>query len=280
MKCNEFKTCATVESCDKSCDDARAECGEVCGNACGDCDSDEVCEAGICMCEPRCDGETCNDNGCGGNCECPKGTYCNGAMVCTKPEDCLDSCSSLEWECGTVCGDDCGACGEGRQCLDGHCEGVTSCDTCPLRLVYSNIITSDNTKTIEIDLTYTPMENGAFARIFELYVVTDPPLEMKRVTEGEAITDSDKKISVNAETGNAWYETRIGRYRVSAMSLSNTNALSQGVLARLELEAPPRMVNTEARLWIERRQQIFAPEEADVMLQISPYDDVLSLLIK
>lgn len=280
MICSESRTCEPAETCIDNCKDARMECGELCGVSCGHCASNEVCNNGICVCQPSCDVKTCGDNGCGGVCECPNGNYCDGKMVCRAPEECLDTCKGVDWECGTVCGEDCGVCEENRQCVEGHCERVTSCMDCPLRLEFNGVRFKDNNIYININLIYQQLNDGASARMFELHIATDPPLELKDVIEGEALEESQKKLVSNTETGNVWYETKIGIYRLTALSLNNTDEIKSGVIARLEFAVPESLTNTKVTFWLERRLQILAPEEADVLLQISPYYNEMGVMLK
>jgi hypothetical protein len=41
---------------------------------------------------------------------------------------CQDTCSSKHYECGKVCGQDCGKCRDGEECRNGKCECNSSCD--------------------------------------------------------------------------------------------------------------------------------------------------------
>jgi hypothetical protein len=41
---------------------------------------------------------------------------------------CEDTCSSKRYECGKVCGKDCGKCRDGEECRNGKCECNSTCD--------------------------------------------------------------------------------------------------------------------------------------------------------
>ena len=41
---------------------------------------------------------------------------------------CQDTCSTKHYECGKVCGKDCGKCRDGEECRNGKCECNSSCD--------------------------------------------------------------------------------------------------------------------------------------------------------
>ena len=41
---------------------------------------------------------------------------------------CQDTCSSKHYECGKVCGQECGSCRNGEECRNGKCECNSTCD--------------------------------------------------------------------------------------------------------------------------------------------------------
>ena len=41
---------------------------------------------------------------------------------------CQDTCSTKHYECGRVCGQDCGKCRDGEECRNGKCECNSGCD--------------------------------------------------------------------------------------------------------------------------------------------------------
>jgi len=81
-------------------------------------------------CTPDCVDKKCGDDGCGGSCgTCDVGFVCDGTQACVEEEECVDTCSSLGYECGTfdVCGvsTECGTCsGDFETCdaVAGVCE--------------------------------------------------------------------------------------------------------------------------------------------------------------
>ncbi|HEX5102598.1 MAG TPA: hypothetical protein VFV87_02225, partial [Pirellulaceae bacterium] len=100
-------------------------CG-ACGNVCGG--PNPSCYDGVCgHCTPNCPEGWCGGDGCGGECACPSGTYCeqNGW--------CYDYCApGLSW-CDPGCVDlssdpfNCGACyrqcAPSEVCAGGICQG-------------------------------------------------------------------------------------------------------------------------------------------------------------
>lgn len=81
--------------------------------------------SGIYRCTPDCNGKICGDDGCGRSCgDCLNEKICNSG---TCVDSCIDTCSSLEYECGTVCGQDCGNCNNPHgitSCLNGKCNPI------------------------------------------------------------------------------------------------------------------------------------------------------------
>jgi hypothetical protein len=132
------------------------QCGTFSGCNCGTCTSGKTCDAaGICQsgggcgaCSLSCPTGTCTSGTCvngvcsgGGTGYCGDGSCNNGETRTSCPADCgtggcTDTCASLGYECGTVCGQSCGTCTSGS-CVNGGCSGgggtyvpcSTSCDT-------------------------------------------------------------------------------------------------------------------------------------------------------
>ena len=115
-----------VASCDwdsiaKPCEDYECGPGALPGFTCGTCDAcGTECEEGSCT-FTTCEGKTCGDDGCGGDCgDCGCGEECQNY-----------SCVFSACE-GNACGDDgcggsCGSCGCGEDCHDGQCL-FTACE--------------------------------------------------------------------------------------------------------------------------------------------------------
>lgn len=120
-----------VPSCDGRCDGSNG-CGGECACAAeqcgGKCAANESCVANQCVCEPQCSGKACAADGCGDTCPCPDGHVQNAEGDFVPAEDCTDQCSAAGWACGSLCGQDCGACGSGAECTLGQCECVPHCD--------------------------------------------------------------------------------------------------------------------------------------------------------
>jgi hypothetical protein len=96
-------------------------CGDNgCGGECGQCDFGSTCTAaGRCeaLCVPDCNGKQCGDDGCGGQCGTCSDGMCNANGQCTT--QCVPSCTDRT--CGSDgCGGSCGTCSDGFECNTAH----------------------------------------------------------------------------------------------------------------------------------------------------------------
>ncbi len=129
-------------TCNPKCDGK--ECGDdQCGGECGTCDGETPdCLDGDCVCDPKCTDKECGDDQCGGLCgECGEGLQCldDGLCGCQEGVACGDACcgeaqacteqltcctpSCEGLQCGNdECGNSCGECVDGCQCVDNACQ--------------------------------------------------------------------------------------------------------------------------------------------------------------
>jgi hypothetical protein len=119
-ECN-LETTECTPACEgKTCGD------DGCGGNCGKCSPDKDCVDGTCTsCEPQCAGKDCGDNGCGGICGVCEGDDTCVEGKCTPPCDPVANCDGKD--CGDDgCGGSCGDCATGFECNEGKCTPV--CD--------------------------------------------------------------------------------------------------------------------------------------------------------
>jgi hypothetical protein len=118
LSCGADPDCAT---CTPECNGR--SCGDNgCGGECGTCDVGDSCNAsGQCeaICQPDCAGKQCGDDGCGGSCGQCEGA-CGSDGQCEGP--CVPSCTDKV--CGSDgCGGSCGTCAGALECnLEGACD--------------------------------------------------------------------------------------------------------------------------------------------------------------
>jgi len=124
-------TCGKPDGCGGVCACAAGmECksGVCLDSACGPCRPNERCNGSKCECVPKCDGRACQADGCGGECACPPDMVVNAQGKTVPKDQCKDTCDGAKFQCGKLCGIDCGACGEGQRCDTGTCECSPVCD--------------------------------------------------------------------------------------------------------------------------------------------------------
>jgi hypothetical protein len=100
--------------CNGACTDLnwdRNNCG-ACGNVCGG--PNPSCYQGACSnCQPNCPAGWCGGDGCGGECSCPSGMYCEYNGWCYDPTGCPPGTALCDGRCADILSDasNCGACG-------------------------------------------------------------------------------------------------------------------------------------------------------------------------
>jgi hypothetical protein len=133
---------------------------------------------------------------------------------------------------------------------------------------------------IVLAVEYNPREDDPKARMLELFLRTTPAMELTSAEEGAAMTDAGKSLSINSDTGNAWTETSRGIYRFVAYTMSNTTDFSPGRLLTLTFTTLANIKGTTVEFAFQKQSQTFAPEEADLLLQLSPYDTPVQVVVQ
>ena len=278
--CDSGDICVSETVCDNTCLEQGKECGTVCGEDCGSCGDGQNCSEGVCICQVDCDDDACGINACGGNCFCEDEKVCDGSGRCVVEGACADTCEEAGATCGTVCGRVCGDCSDIEDCISGECHPLVSCDGCPLVLfLYRRDVNSSRT-VLSFSVRYQPLDNVPRARVFDIYLKTDPPMTVASANEGAALLSSGKRLSIDRETGEKWSTTSIGVARFSALSLESTAYFEAGQLFEVTYESTANLIGTAISLSIDHRNQVLAPEDADMVLQITPYDMPLNVIIE
>jgi hypothetical protein len=125
----EYACVEGAEYCDGTCtylDSDPNNCG-ACGNVCEG--PNASCYQGACShCTPYCPEGWCGGDGCGGECACPSGTYCESDGWCYAEDPCPAGGTLCNGVCTNVSFDtlNCGACGTvcgaGEICSGGICQ--------------------------------------------------------------------------------------------------------------------------------------------------------------
>jgi hypothetical protein len=229
------------------------------------------------QCTPNC-GNGCGDDGCGGTCTCPSGAVCSAAFQCVP--SCTDQCQSAGWTCGSLCGTSCGTCGSGQSCIWSNCYQSShgqSCPDCSLRLTLLSTSTDSTTRGISqatIAVDYSPSDAEPHPRLADLRIRANTAVTLTSAIEGPALTDVSKQLFVDPATGQHWRVRTDGTNQLLVISFANTNRLNAGRVATLTFSVlhPETTVSSFLAFKLIKRNQTFAPPDADAALQSSQYD--------
>jgi len=257
------------EDCHDTCGSAGWTCGELCGASCGSCDSGKSCALGRCECVPTCDGTRCED-GCGGYCPCGTGTVCNAASECVARELCGDTCASQKLACGEMCGSACGACSAGQSCVQGSCQEAVSCTDCPLSLrVLDKILVGGKLREVTLAVDYAPLETEPRPRLADFRIRSSRPSVVRQAHAGPALTKAQKSLVSFEPWAEPWRRRADGAYQLLAYEATNTELVAEGRVLEVTLSLDEW---GPVKFSLQRREQTFAPPDADLALQASSYD--------
>lgn len=268
--CAEGKVCDVSGTCVPDCTNTCAaegwQCDSLCGVECGPCNAHEECTNHVCVCKPVCDGSSCED-GCGGTCACAQGTQCNASGMCD--EVCTDTCKSSESVCGKVCGEDCGQCEAGKVCAHGKCiSGILG-----LTLSQKTTVGKVTRVTLSVDFTPAPADPKPRMADLRLENSASTQCQVENVTPGSGM--NGKELFLDPFTLKPWRLRPDGSIQLLIHSAVNsaefTSGRLLGVVYTCELDATTKQIDFS----LARRTHVFAPFEADHLLQQSTYDEVL-----
>jgi hypothetical protein len=224
-------------------------------------------------CSPDCLTGCGVSDGCGGICTCSDGLACGAEGVCIAEEQCTSTCESTGYSCGELCGESCGSCADDAVCFDGQCLAATpeSCTgpECYLRLeVVEQRAAPDGGTQVTLAVAYEPPENAPHARIADIRLRSNRQLTVISAAAGQAILDAGKDLYRSPATGEAYRQKADGTLQFLAVSLQNTERIASGQLLNVTVS----FTGDSAVFRLAKRQQIFAPPEADHVVQGSDYD--------
>jgi hypothetical protein len=285
LLCNADGQCVT--ECNDLCSDVGWECDEaICHDDCGDCPENEECVNHICVCKPSCEAGSCSD-GCGGTCDCEKGTKCDTASG--KCVDCTEEDTCGDMECGQVCGYSCGdnegECGENENCVSGYCYP----STLKMTLVSSAVSESDGRVHGTLQVDYKPRPGEPSPRMADLRLMTDRAVnfELESVTLGGSATTAHKSMYEDPITMMPWQYRPDGAIQMlihtaDADLAYASETLREGVLLSLnfvldleEDDTGTSIYENKVEISLVRRDQVFAPFDADNALQETAYDQAV-----
>ncbi len=120
-----------------------------------------------------------------------------------------------------------------------------------------------------LGIDFTPPEGGALPRMAELRLRIEGPATLVDVDSGPALKHAGKALYRDPFTQKAFKLAPDGAYRLLAYGASSASEIGAGRVAEVRVR-----ITGDARVTVslQRRQQTFAPANADAQLQATSYD--------
>ena len=180
---------------------------------------------------------------------------------------------------GAPCVPKCGLdrCGEedgcGGRCV---CAADASCLSCPLRLVRDPAAGADDSVTLTLDSS--AVAGIPLARLAELLIVADRPVELVQVAVGPALASARKRLHRFTDTDLPWQRTADGAFRLLVLSGGVHAEVPPGRWLSLRFAVPEAA--DEVTFHLVRRPDVLAPVPADLALQATRYDAPLRVPVR
>lgn len=204
-------------------------------------------------------------------CDCGSGDACGVDGLCIESASCTASCGAAGFECGDLCGTSCGTCSGSDVCFKGQCSGEAdvSCLGCSLRLiVLDKQVASDKLTQVTLAIDYLPQDGEPQPRMADFRVLSNRSVTVTAAAAQAGLVDTSKSLYIDPATSNPWRQRADGAIQFLALSLSNTNRITSGRLltTTVTLDSP------SAAFWIAKRDQTFAPPDADQAIGGTDFD--------
>jgi hypothetical protein len=192
---------------------------------------------------------------------------CNAEQDCVPRVDCVDDCEAANYVCGTICGVDCGTCGQDETCVFGKCKSVRS----SLAMQLENVQTNAGRRNARLVIEFEPLEDQPLPRMADLRIMLEggSDLQMEAVSVGPALETADKNLFTDAQTNKPWQLLPEGAVQLLVYSSENVSEIGAGRWLTLEVSFRS---SGDARLFLVRHEGLFAPSSADSAVQESAYD--------
>lgn len=129
--------------------------------------------------------------------------------------------------------------------------------------------------SVRIAIDYEPSDGEARPRIADFRIRGSKPFGVVAITPGPALAASKKELSTPPGAREPWRVRPDGTLQVLVQSTDAAVDLAPGRIAILEVTTAGPV--EDLQLWLVRREQVFAPPDADGVLQASTYDAPLSV---
>jgi hypothetical protein len=128
---------------------------------------------------------------------------------------------------------------------------------------------------VVLAVEYAPTGSDPKPRMADIRLSSNLVVALDSADKGQALTDSGKDLYIDPLTNKSWKKRADGSYQFLIHSLSNANYISTGRLFTLTLS-----MNLKGPLYfrLTKREQTFAPADADSLLQGTPYDGSVVVL--
>jgi hypothetical protein len=150
---------------------------------------------------------------------------------------------------------------------------AVSCAECSLRLrLVGRRLVEGRLREVQLALDYQPQEGEARPRMGSFVIRASKPVWLKHAVPGPALVGANKTLAEFPPWGDRWRRLANGAFELLAYRSSSAEPIQTGEVARLTFaleEWGP------VRFSILRREQTFAPQEADAPLQASRYDGLV-----
>jgi hypothetical protein len=149
---------------------------------------------------------------------------------------------------------------------------ATSCATCSLQLSLLHKVvdsTTGNLTSVTLAVDYLPETHEPHPRLADLRIYANGPVTLTGLVPGPALTDAGKELFNDPITGNPWKARADGSSQLLVLSFTNTNPLASGRVVDLTFEMDHDQL---IPFRIVKRDQTFAPADADAALQSSSFN--------
>jgi hypothetical protein len=213
--------------------------------------------------------------------------------------ECNDTCASAGFACGELCGSSCGTCKANETCVQGWCKCARHCEpgrcddgcggACDCTVTNDagraandaepRVISSEcglrlrllgrSGESVQLGIELAELSPKLMPRLIDVEVRASRALGLTRLAPGAALANTQVTL------------TRVGPERERADSLrlllqdpEHSRPLAAGELATLTFESDDA---APISFWLARREQTFAPFEADAALRGCRFEQTLQV---
>lgn len=170
-----------------------------------------------------------------------------------------------------MCGNSCGACSEGQSCLQGSCQEARSCSDCPLTLrLVSKKLVAGKLREVTLAVDFAPAETEPKPRLADFRIRASRLALVRGARPGPALAQAHKDLLKFEPWQEPWRHRPDGSYQFVVYEATNTELVGEGRVLEMTLSLDEW---GPVKFALQRREQTFAPAEADSALQSSSYEN-------